>query len=193
MEKSENAVRSRLLEAGKEEFRDRGFLKASLRAICKKADVTTGALYFFFESKAALFEEIVEETVEDLKRIMGDFTDQEKQLHPEEYDRILMEFIWENRDKLEIINQGNTAFFESFRKMLVDMVKLSLNKLIINRYPTLLTKIKNPNFFSTIAAGFLHCLNMVALNGEDYETQKRNVKELVVFFFERMEERFENF
>lgn len=34
--KSENAVRSRLLEAGKEEFRDRGFLKASLRAICKK-------------------------------------------------------------------------------------------------------------------------------------------------------------
>ena len=116
MEKSENAVRSRLLEAGKEEFRDRGFLKASLRAICKKADVTTGALYFFFESKVALFEEIVEETVEDLKRIMGDFTDQEKQLHPEEYDRILMEFIWENRDKLEIINQGNTAFFESFRK-----------------------------------------------------------------------------
>ena len=83
MEKTENAVRSRLLEAGKEEFRDRGFLKASLRAICKKAEVTTGALYFFFESKAALFEEIVEETVEDLKRIMGDFTDQEKQLHPE--------------------------------------------------------------------------------------------------------------
>ena len=29
MEKTENAVRSRLLEAGKEEFRDRGFLKAS--------------------------------------------------------------------------------------------------------------------------------------------------------------------
>lgn len=36
MEKTENAVRSRLLEAGKEEFRDRGFLKASLRAICKR-------------------------------------------------------------------------------------------------------------------------------------------------------------
>lgn len=73
MEKTENAVRSRLLEAGKEEFRDRGFLKASLRAICKKADVTTGALYFFFESKAALFEEIVKETVEKLKELTGDF------------------------------------------------------------------------------------------------------------------------
>ena len=109
MEKSENAVRSRLLEAGKEEFRARGFLKASLRAICKKADVTTGALYFFFESKAALFEEIVEETVEDLKRIMGDFTEQEKQLHPEEYDRILMEFIWENRDFAKMLIDGSVG------------------------------------------------------------------------------------
>ena len=117
MEKSENAVRSRLLEAGKEEFRDRGFLKASLRAICKKADVTTGALYFFFESKAALFEEIVEETVEDLKRIMGDFTDQEKQLHPEEYDRILMEFIWENRDIAKILIEGAEGTrYENFRE-----------------------------------------------------------------------------
>ena len=103
MEKTENAVRSRLLEAGKEEFRDRGFLKASLRAICKKADVTTGALYFFFESKAALFEEIVKETVEKLKELTGDFSNREKQLQPEEYDRIFMEFIWENRDIARIL------------------------------------------------------------------------------------------
>ena len=106
MEKTENAVRSRLLEAGKEEFRDRGFLKASLRAICKKADVTTGALYFFFESKAALFEEIVKETVEKLKELTGDFSNREKQLQPEEYDRILMEFIWENRDIAKILIDG---------------------------------------------------------------------------------------
>ena len=87
MEKTENAVRSRLLEAGKEEFRDRGFLKASLRAICKKADVTTGALYFFFESKAALFEEIVKETVEKLKELTGDFSNRENR----DIARILMD------------------------------------------------------------------------------------------------------
>lgn len=37
---------------------------------------------------------------------MGVFTDQEKQLHPEEYDRILMEFIWENRDIAKILIDG---------------------------------------------------------------------------------------
>ena len=116
MEKTENAVRSRLLEAGKEEFRDRGFLKASLRAICKKADVTTGALYFFFESKAALFEEIVKETVEKLKELTGDFSNREKQLQPEEYDRILMEFIWENRDIARILMDGAEGTrYDNFR------------------------------------------------------------------------------
>ena len=117
MEKTENAVRSRLLEAGKEEFRDRGFLKASLRAICKKADVTTGALYFFFESKAALFEEIVKETVEKLKELTGDFSNREKQLQPEEYDRILMEFIWENRDIARILMDGAEGTrYDNFRE-----------------------------------------------------------------------------
>ena len=47
MEKSENAVRSRLLEAGKEEFRDRGFLKASLRAICKSRCDYGSAIFLF--------------------------------------------------------------------------------------------------------------------------------------------------
>ena len=117
MEKTENAVRSRLLEAGKEEFRDRGFLKASLRAICKKADVTTGALYFFFESKASLFEEIVKETVEKLKELTGDFSNREKQLQPEEYDRIFMEFIWENRDIARILMDGAEGTrYDNFRE-----------------------------------------------------------------------------
>lgn len=129
MEKTESAVRSRLLEAGKEEFRDRGFLKASLRAICKKADVTTGALYFFFESKAALFEEIVKETVENLKQIMGNFTDQEKQLHPEEYDRIIMEFIWENRDIARILIDGaNGTRYENFREDLCTQMEKALEE-----------------------------------------------------------------
>lgn len=102
MEKTENAVRSRLLEAGKEEFRDRGFLKASLRAICKKADVTTGALYFFFESKAALFEEIVKETVEKLKELTGDFSNRENSCS----QKNMTEFLWNLSGKTGISQES---------------------------------------------------------------------------------------
>ena len=41
-------TRQHLLECAKREFLEKGYMKASLRNICKEAGVTTGALYFFF-------------------------------------------------------------------------------------------------------------------------------------------------
>ena len=65
----------------------------------------------------ALFEEIVKETVEKLKELTGDFSNREKQLQPEEYDRILMEFIWENRDIARILMDGAEGTrYDNFRE-----------------------------------------------------------------------------
>ena len=44
-------TKAQLLKYAKEEFMEKGFAGASLRSICRKADVTTGALYFFFKDK----------------------------------------------------------------------------------------------------------------------------------------------
>ena len=40
-----SGTRKHLLECAKAEFMEKGFTKASLRSICTKAGVTTGALY----------------------------------------------------------------------------------------------------------------------------------------------------
>ena len=68
--KDEKETKRRLLESAKKEFLEKGYLQASLRNICKNAGVTTGALYFFFEGKEALFAELVEEPLQILKKIM---------------------------------------------------------------------------------------------------------------------------
>ena len=44
-------TKTRLLQSAVLEFSEFGFEKASLRRICSRADVTTGALYFFFQDK----------------------------------------------------------------------------------------------------------------------------------------------
>ena len=53
MVKNENDYEKRklLIEAAKKEFLEKGYNKASLRNICAKAGMTTGALYFFFDNK----------------------------------------------------------------------------------------------------------------------------------------------
>lgn len=52
-----------LLEKAKEEFKEKGYEKASLREIAKKAGVTTGAIYTRYKNKEALFYTLCQEAI----------------------------------------------------------------------------------------------------------------------------------
>lgn len=56
----ELSTRQLIVDAGKQEFLQKGFLGASLRNIAKNANVTTGAFYGYFAGKEELFSTIVE-------------------------------------------------------------------------------------------------------------------------------------
>ncbi|RHP88140.1 TetR/AcrR family transcriptional regulator [Roseburia sp. AM59-24XD] len=45
----EKETRKKLQESAMQEFLEKGFMKASLRSICKNAGVTTGACIFSFK------------------------------------------------------------------------------------------------------------------------------------------------
>lgn len=66
----DKATKEKLLESAKREFLEKGYMKASLRTICKNAGVTTGALYFFFQDKEDLLRELVEEPLKGLAAII---------------------------------------------------------------------------------------------------------------------------
>lgn len=69
MEK-DKATKERLLDSAKHEFLEKGYMKASLRTICKNAGVTTGALYFFFQDKEDLLKGLVEEPLKGLAALI---------------------------------------------------------------------------------------------------------------------------
>ena len=59
MSESETKTLKKILEAGKKEFLQKGFILASLRNIVRNAEVTTGAFYGYFKSKEELFDYLV--------------------------------------------------------------------------------------------------------------------------------------
>lgn len=69
--KNDKETKSKLLFSAKQEFMEKGYMKASLRNICKDAGVTTGALYFFFKDKEDLFASLVKEPLDKLFNIMN--------------------------------------------------------------------------------------------------------------------------
>jgi Transcriptional regulator len=60
------SIDPRIIESAKKEFLLHGFEKASLKVICEKAGVTTGALYKRHKGKEDLFSAVVAATLADL-------------------------------------------------------------------------------------------------------------------------------
>lgn len=73
-------TKAKLLESARQEFIEKGYMKASLRNICKNAGVTTGALYFFFDSKEDLFDAIVGTVLRGILEKMEEHFEEEKKL-----------------------------------------------------------------------------------------------------------------
>ena len=71
-------TRMRILEAAKAEFAAQGFQGSSLRRICSAAGVTTGALYFFFEGKDDLFENVLSEAMEPFQELVSQHYQRER-------------------------------------------------------------------------------------------------------------------
>ncbi len=58
---SEGERRAQILRAARAIFIEQGYLAARVEDIAKRANLSKGAVYFYFESKRALFDAIVEE------------------------------------------------------------------------------------------------------------------------------------
>ena len=59
-QRSSKNGRQRILEAAEKLFTEQGFNAVSIRDIAERCEVTNAALYYHFQSKAALFEEVLE-------------------------------------------------------------------------------------------------------------------------------------
>ncbi|MBQ7832666.1 MAG: TetR/AcrR family transcriptional regulator, partial [Lachnospiraceae bacterium] len=77
MYEENNDVKQRLIEIVRKEFLEQGYVKASMRNISAAADVTTGAIYFFFHNKEDFFRAILDETATDWRKHLQDYAESE--------------------------------------------------------------------------------------------------------------------
>ncbi len=135
-------TRQHLLECAKKEFLEKGYMKASLRNICKEAGVTTGALYFFFKDKEALFGALVEKPLKKLYAAMEEHfatemrnEEQVAQLALEddrdlEISRQIIRQMYANRDAfLLLLTKSQGSRFENCLDEVVDISEQQYRRL----------------------------------------------------------------
>ena len=128
----------KILDCGKKIFKDQGFEKSNLRAICKAAGVTTGAFYGHFEDKEALFSELVEPIVSQIQRSYTMYEDRsfdvykkEKHIKKETIYKILESkaqgaiemvlYFFEHKDVFELLVFG--SYGTKFKNFLDEIIE----------------------------------------------------------------------
>jgi AcrR family transcriptional regulator len=106
---SPEKTKKSLIESATAEFLSKGYRKASLRDICGNAGVTTGALYFFFDSKEALFNEIITPVLSEIKDTVTRYYDSKLNLESSagdsdlEFGTNMVKYYYDNKDICDII------------------------------------------------------------------------------------------
>jgi outer membrane protein len=79
MAKQPSDPRRRLLDAGLKYFANRGYAGTSVQDIAEEAKVTKPTLYYYFKSKAGLFQALVDQAMDERMRLMREAAPLEKE------------------------------------------------------------------------------------------------------------------
>lgn len=134
--KEERETKENLIASAKTEFMEKGYAKASLRTICANAGVTTGALYFFFDDKEALFQSIVEPPLTTLVHMLQEHFREDEQILslPAVYEKqegdhdeiaeMLIHHLYQNYDIfILLLTKSQGTAFENVLDQIVDMTE----------------------------------------------------------------------
>lgn len=119
-----------LIKAARSEFIEKGYINASLRSICKKAEVTTGALYFFFKDKDDLFDAVVGGPLRELdatvgehlrREAEGDISDPLDETMDIEDSKRIMEILFKYKEEfILILTKAQGSRYENIKDRLID-------------------------------------------------------------------------
>lgn len=151
--KNKKITTEKIKQAAIEEFLDKGYTGASLRTICSRAGVTTGAMYFCFSNKEALLQAILEPLIAQYEELLTEYMQIEME-HPEraeELDVRMMEFILAHRkETILVMEKAQGSCYENFRSKIEILMEQSfrtyfernLNSKVDNNLIKILAKIR---------------------------------------------------
>ena len=182
-------IKKNIITSAIAEFKEHGYADASIRNIANNAEISLGNIYRYFTNKEALYFAIVNPFLSSIKQaIERDIVFETKDMR--DASGVLVEFLVEHSDELLIIRKGNSVHYEAFISYIVESISKKVREMLERSFPEIDEKIQNPEFYNAVAEGFLTSLFKVLSKDEPLEIQKRNVRELITFYFGHMVDRF---
>lgn len=194
MSENEKKTLELIHEAAKAEFLEKGFKSASLRNIVKTANVTTGAFYGYYDSKAELFKALVGEVYEHFmgryKKAHEDFAAIPIEKQPEQMGKLsrecmedLLDYSYKHLWELQLILRCSEGTRYAF--LIDEMVELEVES--THKYYETLAKLGRPSpkidrhIEHILTTGMMNAYFEIILHEMPYEKAKVYLNELCDF------------
>lgn len=126
-------IRKKILSSALIEFKDKGYVDASMRIIASKAGIALGSTYRYFENKESLFNTLIEPVYDKLLLYLVKIQVQVNTCTGENCTEVpsyitnllnkILEFVEESSSELVIIfNKSKGSKFENFKNELTSLV-----------------------------------------------------------------------
>lgn len=117
--------RKRILDAATTEFAQYGFENTSIQQIAKKAEISVGSVYKYFENKEELFAMVVKENLALLEELLlhHSSSDEDIMVKAESVLKELLRFSRKHPQLIKIYNSITTGSNVEFSRMLAERVE----------------------------------------------------------------------
>jgi len=127
MQYLKDEVRNSIAEEALKEFMEKGYEGASIRSIAKKSNTSVGNMYKYFESKEALYENLIGSVYHRLIDYINQFDkvelNENAQLIFYELMEEIMEVVNESSTEISILlNQSKGSRYENCKSIFVDFI-----------------------------------------------------------------------
>ncbi len=195
MGENEYSTLDNILSAARQEFLQKGFQGASLRTIVKKANVTTGAFYGYFNSKEELFDALVKDQhthiLEMYQKILDDFHN----IPPEEQRTYMIDYtvagmsnitnyIYDNIDAFKLIlccSEGTV-----YENLIHDMIQMDCDAThdfseVMNQNGMHMNTV-HPQLEHMLTSGMFYAYFEIFVHEIPRENAAEYIKQLITFY-----------
>lgn len=195
-------VRMNILESARKEFLSKGYAKASMRDIAQSANITVGNIYRYYDSKAFLFEAVVDPTFVEIKELIQNVRfDQFDANERQEYTNFRNEFVKgfinivkENKEEIVIlIKCAEGTRYRGTKNQFAQIFESKVNKYVGDIIEQENQKSDRAVISKVISKSVIDGLTeLIVYNGlKDIKQLETDVRVLIDLYFSNLVGRFE--
>jgi AcrR family transcriptional regulator len=188
MQYLKDEVRNSIIEEALKEFKQSGYMGASIRNIAKNSSTSVGNLYKYFESKEELYENIIGSVYHKLMNYINQFNevelnDKATEIFYQLMEKIIEIFLESSTEIAVLLNRSEGSKYENCKSSFVDFVTKIVTEMMQYELSKINKKLKDNFIIYLLSYSLVESISIIVNEREDGEVVRKLILNIIDIFY----------